>query len=143
MKLCIAGSRDLDITNRLLDSLIRHQFKLNPSEIVSGHCPTGVDKAGEDWYKYITNPEYGVCFDLTNQFTMKLKLFKPDWERDGKAAGPIRNRFMAEYADALLLIWDGSSKGSASMKKEMLKLGKPIYEIIVNRINEEEQIFGV
>jgi hypothetical protein len=38
---------------------------------------------------------------------------------------------MAEYADALILVWDGKSRGSASMKREMEKLGKPIYEVIV------------
>ncbi len=60
-----------------------------------------------------------------------LKEFPPDWEKHGKAAGPIRNKEMAEYADALLLIWDGKSRGSASMKKEMEKLEKPIYEVIL------------
>jgi hypothetical protein len=38
---------------------------------------------------------------------------------------------MAEYADALLLIWNGESRGSANMKENMVKLGKPVYEVIL------------
>ena len=53
---------------------------------------------------------------------------------NGKAAGHVRNKKMAEYGDALLLIWDGKSKGSANMKKEMQKLNKPIYEVTLNVI---------
>ena len=38
---------------------------------------------------------------------------------------------MAEYADAALVIWDGKSKGSADMLKQMHRLEKPvaIYEM--------------
>jgi hypothetical protein len=38
---------------------------------------------------------------------------------------------MAEYADALLLIWDGSSRGSANMRQQMERRGKPVYEVIL------------
>jgi hypothetical protein len=38
---------------------------------------------------------------------------------------------MADYADALLLIWDGESKGSANMKKNMEKQNKKVYEVIL------------
>jgi hypothetical protein len=41
---------------------------------------------------------------------------------------------MAEYADALLLIWDGKSRGSLNMKQQMLKLEKPVYEVIVKKL---------
>lgn len=134
MKLIIAGSRDLDINYGIIDSLIRAEFKLDPTEIVSGEAK-GVDQAGINWWKNITNREYGVCFDLNHQFQMKLSIFKPDWDKHGKAAGPIRNKQMAEYADELLLIWDGKSKGSKNMKEEMLKLNKPVYEVVIRKYN--------
>jgi hypothetical protein len=37
---------------------------------------------------------------------------------------------MADYGDALVLIWDGSSPGSASMKRLAQRRGLPIYEVI-------------
>ena len=34
---------------------------------------------------------------------------------------------MANYADALLAIWDGKSKGTGHMIRQMVLLDKPIY----------------
>ena len=119
MKLIIAGSRTLKIGTSLIDALFS-VMNLNGkvSEIVSGTAP-GVDTVGDDYAKLAVN------------YPMKLKEFPADWDKYGKSAGPIRNKQMAEYADALLLIWDGASRGSDSMKREMEKLYKPIYEIII------------
>lgn len=41
--------------------------------------------------------------------------FPADWERYGKAAGYIRNKEMAQNADALVAFWDGESRGTKSM----------------------------
>jgi hypothetical protein len=49
----------------------------------------------------------------------------------GKAGGPVRNAEMADYADALLLIWDGNSRGSNNMKFEARKRGLPVFECIL------------
>lgn len=114
MKLIIAGSRTLELQPELISGLI-DLLKLNPSEIVSGKAK-GVDVSGERYAYYELLP---------------MKPFPADWETHGKAAGPIRNKQMADYADVLLLIWDGQSRGSANMKKTMAALGKPVYEIII------------
>lgn len=128
MKLIIAGSRHFD-KNKVL-SIIESSidfFDLGTSltEIVHG-AAEGVDSAAIDFYE--------THFD-GYQLLYGIRKFPADWKTHGKAAGPIRNRQMAEYADALLLIWDGKSRGSANMKKEMEKLNKPIYEIVINEIN--------
>lgn len=114
MKLIIAGSRTLSPS---LDEISRHVIasKFMPTEIVCGGA-SGVDYKGMSYASKILLPS---------------TLFVPDWEAHGKKAGPLRNKKMAEYADALLLIWDGKSKGSSSMKTEMTKLKKPIYEVII------------
>lgn len=44
-----------------------------------------------------------------------VTVFPADWDRHGKAAGPIRNTEMAKAADALIAIWDGQSRGTADM----------------------------
>lgn len=118
MKLIIAGSRTLKPCIDLLGSLIYMELGLVPTEIVCGEA-NGVDKAGERFAK-----EY-------NTDGLPVAYFPADWEMHGRSAGPIRNRMMAEYGDALLLIWDGKSAGSNNMKGQMKALGKPVYEVIL------------
>lgn len=117
MKVIIAGSRDapkhvLDCLAFVIDQLINKRWEID--EIVSGGC-AGPDMAGEDWAIV-----YGV----------PVKRFDADWKKHGKAAGPIRNREMADYADAAVVIWDGKSRGSKNMIDEMKKRGKPVEVVI-------------
>lgn len=41
--------------------------------------------------------------------------FPANWDKYGKSAGYVRNKEMAEHADALLAFWDGKSKGTKNM----------------------------
>lgn len=41
-----------------------------------------------------------------------VKRFDADWDKHGKAAGPIRNREMINEADELISFWDGESRGT-------------------------------
>jgi hypothetical protein len=52
-----------------------------------------------------------------------LKIFPAQWSIYGKGAGYIRNREMAQYADALIAFWDGKSKGTKNMIDEAKKQG--------------------
>lgn len=136
MKLIIAGGRDIETGLQLITQIIETYYSVchgdntlfDPTqitEVVSGGA-NGIDSAGELWANVTYKRNDGSI-----KSKIKVKRFKPDWKTYGKAAGPIRNKKMAKYADALLLIWDGKSKGSANMKKEMKALGKPIFEEIV------------
>lgn len=44
-----------------------------------------------------------------------LELYPADWRRFGWSAGPLRNRVMAENAQALIALWDGHSRGTENM----------------------------
>lgn len=117
MKLIIAGSRTLDVPQEFIGWCI-NQFPIrNCTEIIIGGA-TGIDDAA---YDYAEHQEVSICE------------FKPNWQLYGPAAGPLRNAQMAEYGNALLLIWDGESRGSASMKREMEKLNKTIHEVILKK----------
>ena len=63
---------------------------------------------------------------------LPVKRFRPDWNQFGRAAGPMRNRDMAEYAEALIAIWDGKSRGTGNMIQTAEKLGLTDY---VHRID--------
>ncbi len=119
MRLIIAGSRHFELTYSSVDFIVGI-LKLQDIqvhhivEVVSGGAK-GIDSVGESFAKAGGIP---------------IKQFLPDWDKYGKSAGPIRNEQMAEYADALLLIWDGKSKGSLNMRRNMLVRHKPIYEVV-------------
>lgn len=131
MKLIIAGSRTLNPSVTFIDSIICNN-NIKVTEIISGTAG-GVDRAGERYY--IQYNEMGIRYHNPEVSNLKLTKFPADWDKFGKAAGHIRNKQMAEEGDALLLIWDGESKGSANMKKEMLFKNKPVYEVILKTYN--------
>ncbi|MOA29428.1 hypothetical protein D3C78_1504400 [compost metagenome] len=58
---------------------------------------------------------------------MGVKRFIPDWDGLGKKAGHVRNREMGDYADALVALWDGTSKGTAGMVEYAKKKGLKVY----------------
>lgn len=109
MKTIIAGSRDIHDAGVVHKAITESGFKI--TQVVSGGAP-GVDYVGEA---------------LAQQHGMDLKIFPADWKTHGKAAGPIRNKQMAKYADALIAVWDGQSRGTKNMIEEMQRLGKPVF----------------
>lgn len=115
MKLIIAGSRNLQLTVEDIDKYIR-KFNLEPTVVVSG-LSGNVDLLGKRWAERHSIPVEG---------------YPADWAMHDRAAGPIRNREMAINADALLLIWDGTSKGSRSMLNEARKHKLLIYQEIIS-----------
>ena len=122
MRLIIAGTRtfrfDHDfIYEAILAAVGEYQRFPKILEIVSGGAD-GIDRSAK---------KYAEAWEVP------YKEFPAEWDKYGPSAGPRRNRQMADYADALLLIWDGKSKGSANMKKEMSLLKKPIFEVIIKR----------
>lgn len=49
--------------------------------------------------------------------------FPADWKTHGRSAGFIRNKQMADYADALIAFWDGKSRGTKHMIDTALSSG--------------------
>lgn len=116
MKAIIAGSRNYNnyvYLKQQVDYFREHQFDAKITEIVSGGA-RGVDSMGE---------RYAAENDIS------LKIFPADWNKHGKAAGHIRNRQMADYADILIAVWDGESKGTKNMIDTMQKLKKPVFVV--------------
>ena len=110
MKLIIAGGRDYKLVgfdyNRLDILLLRYEI----TEIVSGGA-RGVDTAGELWAK---------------QNSIPVKRFPANWERYGSYAGPVRNRQMAVYADAVALFPGGA--GTRNMYEQAVEHGLTIFD---------------
>jgi hypothetical protein len=102
MKTIVAGSRSIteyEVVARAID--------LAPwpiTEVVSGKAP-GVDRLGERW-----------AFENF----VPVKLFPAHWGSGttyNRRAGFLRNEEMAEYAEALVAVWDQQSSGTRHMIK--------------------------
>lgn len=123
MKLIIAGSRTLTVHDEFINEVLHiayKKFKAYPTEIVSGKAD-GIDSSGESFALWAHLP---------------VKDF-PYIKELGKGGGHARNKQMAEYADCLLLIWDGKSGGSKNMLEQMNKLNKPVYQVILKGVSNE------
>jgi hypothetical protein len=118
-KLVIAGGRDIydwGVFGRAI------RLVKNPLEciLVCGMCEEGgVDLMGYEWA--IANDRPIIeCPALWKNLTVKP--CKVKYNRAGYAynalAGPNRNKLMASHANELLLIWDGQSSGSKSMRTQ-------------------------
>ena len=100
MRVIIAGGRDFE-DYPLLKSKCESILKTVPKEDITIICGTakGADTLGE-WFA--KEKRYNIVY------------FKPDWNI-GKKAGVLRNKEMADNADALIAFWDGVSRGTMHM----------------------------
>ena len=115
MKTIVAGSRDITDLKLVTHTIETVSFEV--TEVVSGRA-RGVDTLGEVW---------------AEQNKIPIQYFPADWNKFGRGAGPIRNREMAEYADALIAVWDGVSRGT----RNMIELAKT-YGLVVEVYNTRE-----
>lgn len=114
MKVIIAGTRSGVPHRILIDAIFKSGFTI--TEVVSG-AAQGVDTQGEEWARHNQIP---------------VTRFPADWHNLGTKAGPFRNAQMANYAEALIAIWDGKSTGTKNMINQGKKRGLDIY---IHRIN--------
>jgi hypothetical protein len=114
MKTIISGSRNGILYMDVVEAM--ENCGWTPTEVVSG-AARGVDTLGDLWAK------------RTN---IKIKQFIPDWKTHKKAGGILRNEDMGNYADALVCVWDGQSRGSKHMIDYATGKGLKVY---VHRVN--------
>ena len=112
MKIAIIGSRTFNDYALLATSLSYFVFE-DISEIISGGAK-GADKLVEDY---------------AENLGFKCTVFKPDWEKDGKVAGFIRNQKIIDACDILIAFWDGKSKGTKDSMNKAKIAKKPTFII--------------
>jgi hypothetical protein len=106
-KTIIAGGRNYQFSDE--DRKVLDSFEI--SEVVCGGA-NGADECGRRWAI-----DRGI----------PVKMFPADWGKHGKAAGPIRNREMAEYGERLIAFWDGQSRGTKNMIETARGLGLEVF----------------
>lgn len=110
MRVIIAGGRGIHSDDVVALATASSGFDI--TSVVCGGAP-GVDAAGKRW---------------ADKHNIPVRIIPAQWDVYGKMVGPIRNRAMAQVADALILVWDGESRGSANMLKVAQEEGLAVYE---------------
>ena len=112
MKLAIVGSRTLKIDN------LGRYIPDDTTEIVSGGAK-------------------GI-YTCAKSFALSEGLlyteFLPDYSKYGRAAPIVRNKEIVNYADTVLIFWDGKSRGTKSVIDLCTKLHT---KSIIHIINDE------
>ena len=101
MKVAVIGSRKLNV-ERIGD------YINECDEIVTGGA-SGIDSCAA---KY------------ANEKNIKLTEFLPEYNLYGRVAPIVRNKKIVDYADTVIAIWNGTSKGTLSVIKYAQKVGK-------------------
>ena len=117
MKVIIAGGRDIHDYELLLYAIVNAGFDI--TSVVSGGA-AGADALGERF---------------AQETNLPLFKFPADWEKYGRAAGPIRNRVMGDFADALIALWDGKSRGTKNMIDYAKQKGLKVHVEIINALD--------
>ncbi len=112
-RVAVAGCRqyeNYEEAKEYIDLCISEIRKKYTLIFVSGGC-RGADALGE---RYAA--ENGL----------KTEKYPADWEKYGRAAGPMRNKKIAEISDYIICFWDGQSKGTKSLLRFAEKSQKPV-----------------
>jgi hypothetical protein len=95
-RMVVAGGRDTPLSFERQEMVRAVAAIFGVGEVMTGGCPTGVD--------------HGVS-KMNDGWTYRE--MRANWDKYGKAAGPIRNRDMAKWADIVVLFTGG--RGTESM----------------------------
>lgn len=117
----IAGSRENITYDDVLEAIEKCPWSSEITEVVSGKA-RGVDTMGEQWAKENNIP---------------IKEFPADWKNLGRKAGTLRNCQMGDYADALIAVWDGESRGTLHMTNYAKEKGLKVF---VYNLKEEKSL---
>lgn len=102
MKCIIAGGRDFSDYEKLKATMEEVRNLCGQITVISG-CARGADSLG---------------IRYAEEYALPCEKYPADWNKHGRAAGPIRNCQMAEQADILVAFWDGNSRGTGHMIRE-------------------------
>lgn len=115
MRVLVTGDREWDdqrIVNMVLDGAFDHDLRMT---LIEG-CAKGADSCAEVW---------------ADDASATHEHYPAQWDKYGRAAGPIRNRQMLEEGkpDVVIAFHDdlSKSKGTRDMIDQAKRAGLPVY----------------
>lgn len=112
-RVLVCGGRDYDNAESL-NAVLDAAHYANPIVCLIHGAARGADTLAADWAL-----AHGVLCNA----------YPADWERDRKAAGPIRNRRMLDLGKPHLVLAFPGGSGTADMIKQATKAGVPVVRV--------------
>ena len=124
MRVAIVGYRNIEYDNlqKKAYALLCQNIPSGATEIVSGGA-VGIDALAEIYAK---------------QNGLPMKVFKPDYAKYGKRAPLVRNDEIIHYAQYVLAIWDGASRGTAYTVAACIKDGIPVKVVTLDSAVDDD-----
>ena len=123
MRIAIVGSRSITMDAY---PIIENYIPRGASEIVSGGA-NGADQ---------------LAHEYASQKHLPLKLFSPDYAKYRKNAPLQRNIELVQYSDYVLILWDGKSRGTASVINACIQQYTPLHVLIIRNGKLVNTLFG-
>lgn len=79
---------------------------------------------------HVVGDAQGVDATVTTRLRsrgIEPQIEEAEWDRYGKAAGPIRNTEIVAASDVLLAVWDGHSRGTLNCIQTATKNDVPVF----------------
>lgn len=123
MRVAIIGSRSIQ-----LDSLheLLALLPLSTHEIVSGGAE-GADQIAEQ---------------IAQELSLPITIFRPDYARYHRRAPLQRNESIVHYADYVIALWDGTSRGTAHVIERCVKEYTPVRVFLCRDGKLAQSLFG-
>jgi hypothetical protein len=106
-RIAIVGSREYPRLDAVRDFVQTLSLTVT---VVTGGAP-GVDQAAER---------------AARGHGLKVRVYRPDWEKLGRAAGLVRNSTMVLESDEVVAFWDGMSRGTLDTIRKARTAAKPV-----------------
>lgn len=114
MRVLVCGGRAFTDRERLRSALDRIASDARIDVVIHGDA-AGADRLAGEWARLSGIRELA---------------FPADWERHGRAAGPIRNRRMLVESEPDLVVAFPGGRGTANMMRQARAAGVPVLEPI-------------
>jgi len=141
MKCIIAGSRQDISFEQVVEAIVASGWADQITEVVSG-CAGGVDTYGADWAKELSIPvkEFPAKWDVIKNTKDKVKIKTNKFGKQYNVlAGFNRNEKMANYADAAIIVHNGSP-GSLDMLEKSKEKNLKVFEYDVRKLEGEDEL---
>ena len=113
MKILVCGGRDFNNKKALYEALDANTKKSKDITIIHG-AARGADSLAQEW---------------ADERGWPCLRFPADWEKNGKAAGPMRNQMMLDVARPDLVMAFPGGRGTKDMINRTLKMNMSVLEI--------------